>query len=315
MSEFKFACPVCGQHIKCASWQSNTIMECPTCFQKITVPQAPATDDPKLIIAGTKAGGERPIPTAVAAGTPVAPEKHLPIGTFVLVILLCAAGAAWFFFRSRNSNQPPPAMSPPTPPMQQTEQEHGAIGLGAWNTQVEYTNVIVTKGEKTLFRSDFTPGAPGWRIENGTWIATNGVFKQMVIAFDCRAVTGNPEWSDYTLTLRARKLGGLEGFLIMFNVIDDQNWTWWNIGGWGNKQHAIENCVSGAKSMLGNWVPGSIATGRWYDIRIELNKSRIRCYLDGVMIHDVAYPTMDKTAWRKPPMPKSSDRTRRDGDV
>ena len=31
-------------------------MECPTCFQKITVPQAPASADPKLIIAGTKVG-------------------------------------------------------------------------------------------------------------------------------------------------------------------------------------------------------------------------------------------------------------------
>ncbi len=41
MSEFKYACPVCGQHIKCDSSQSGTQMECPTCFQKIVVPQAP----------------------------------------------------------------------------------------------------------------------------------------------------------------------------------------------------------------------------------------------------------------------------------
>jgi len=102
MSEFKYACPVCGQHIKCDSSQAGTVMECPTCFQKITVPQAPATDDSKLIITGTKAGGERPVPTAVEAGTPTAPEKHLPIATFVLLFLLCAAGAAVFFFRGKN---------------------------------------------------------------------------------------------------------------------------------------------------------------------------------------------------------------------
>ncbi|MGA2278773.1 MAG: hypothetical protein ABSG80_00565 [Verrucomicrobiota bacterium] len=65
MNEFKFVCPVCGQHMKCDSSQSGTVMECPTCFQKITAPQAPETDDPKFIITGTKVG-ERPLPSAVA---------------------------------------------------------------------------------------------------------------------------------------------------------------------------------------------------------------------------------------------------------
>ena len=41
MSEFKFACPVCGQHITADSSTSGGQIECPTCFQKIVVPQAP----------------------------------------------------------------------------------------------------------------------------------------------------------------------------------------------------------------------------------------------------------------------------------
>ena len=99
MSEFKYACPVCGQHMKCDSSQSGTVMECPTCFQKITAPQAPATDDPKFIITGTKVG-ERPIPTApVDSGTAPAPEKDFPVRTFVLIVLLCALIAAAFLFR------------------------------------------------------------------------------------------------------------------------------------------------------------------------------------------------------------------------
>jgi alpha-L-arabinofuranosidase len=52
-------------------------------------------------------------------------------------------------------------------------------------------------------------------------------------------------------------------------------------------RHGIERCVGGQKSMLGDAVPGSIETGRWYDIRIELKGPRIRCYLDGQLIHDV----------------------------
>ena len=100
MSEFKYACPVCGQHMKCDSSQSGTVMECPTCFQKITAPQAPATDDPKFIITGTKTG-ERPIPSAVAnAGTTPAPEpaKKSLVAAIVFVVLLCAAAVALFAF-------------------------------------------------------------------------------------------------------------------------------------------------------------------------------------------------------------------------
>jgi DNA-directed RNA polymerase subunit RPC12/RpoP len=101
MSEFKYACPVCGQHMKCDSSQSGTVMECPTCFQKITAPQAPATDAPKFIITGTKVG-ERPIPTApVASGTAIPPEKDFPATTFVLIVLLCAVMGAAFLFRGK----------------------------------------------------------------------------------------------------------------------------------------------------------------------------------------------------------------------
>jgi len=97
MSEFKFACPVCGQHMKCDSSQSGTVMECPTCFQKITAPQAPSTDDPKFIITGTKKG-ERPVSTApVDSGMATPPEKDFPATTFVLIVLLCLALAAFLF--------------------------------------------------------------------------------------------------------------------------------------------------------------------------------------------------------------------------
>src|ERR1017187_63058 len=59
MSEFKFTCPVCGQHMMCDSSQAKTVMECPTCFQKITAPQASAPDA-KFILTGTKVS-QRPL--------------------------------------------------------------------------------------------------------------------------------------------------------------------------------------------------------------------------------------------------------------
>src|ERR1700722_17691447 len=103
MSEFKYACPVCGQHMVCDSSQSGTVMECPTCFQKIVAPQAPTTDDPKFILTGTKYS-EKKIPdslTRAAAGGVVRENKSaLAIVAFVVVFIL-AAGAVVFGFRDR----------------------------------------------------------------------------------------------------------------------------------------------------------------------------------------------------------------------
>jgi alpha-L-arabinofuranosidase len=83
------------------------------------------------------------------------------------------------------------------------------------------------------------------------------------------------------LTLKARKLSGAEGFLICF-ARKGQERNWWNIGGWGNTEHAIEF----NQSSIGPHVPGSIETNRWYDIKVSLDGARIRCYLDGKLIHD-----------------------------
>lgn len=163
----------------------------------------------------------------------------------------------------------------------------GAIGLGTWLTQAEFKDLKVAHGDQTLLASDFAAGASGWRVVRGDWKVADGAYRQTGGEPDLRAVAGDPTWTDYVYTVKARKLGGAEGFLILFRVRDDNNWYWWNLGGWGNAKHAVEKCVGGGKSILGDFVPGRIETSRWYDIRIELQGPRIRCYLDSQLIHDV----------------------------
>jgi DNA-directed RNA polymerase subunit RPC12/RpoP len=111
MSEFKYACPVCGQHIKCDSAQAGSVMDCPTCFQKITVPQAPASEDQKFILTGSKVT-EKKTSVPVDAGGGVAPEKKFPVAiALVLLLVVCAAGAAVYVFRGKifkPEKAPPP---------------------------------------------------------------------------------------------------------------------------------------------------------------------------------------------------------------
>lgn len=104
MSEFKFACPVCGQHITADSSNSGGQIECPTCFQKIVVPQAPSTSDPKFILSAAQVS--KPRPTGAASGDQLASDhaadrRKSLIATVALVVMVCAAGAATYAFRGK----------------------------------------------------------------------------------------------------------------------------------------------------------------------------------------------------------------------
>jgi len=109
MSEFKFACPVCGQHITADSNATGTKIECPTCFRKIVVPQAPAAADPKLILSAAHADKPRPPQTTAAPQLgPIkasAGQKTVPT-MIVLLALICAGGALLYAFRGKIFNTP-----------------------------------------------------------------------------------------------------------------------------------------------------------------------------------------------------------------
>lgn len=156
----------------------------------------------------------------------------------------------------------------------------GAVGVGTWNTSAEFKDVSITKAGQPVYGSDFSKDDTGWKRESGNWSTAEGVYRQadQAVGLSC---FGDADWSDYTLTLKARKLAGAEGFLVAFGR-KGQDKFWWNLGGWGNTRHALEF----NQNPVGPSVRGRIETGRWYDIKIELAGNRIRCYLDGALVHD-----------------------------
>jgi alpha-L-arabinofuranosidase len=160
----------------------------------------------------------------------------------------------------------------------------GAIGVGTWYTTAEFKDVRVEKNGQVLYAGDFAQGDAGWRREGGSWSVAGGVYRQGAEAAGLSCF-GDASWTDYTLTLKARKLGGAEGFLIAFGRRGEDKY-WWNVGGWGNREHALEFNQTG----VGEHVPGEVELNRWYDVKIELNDRRIRCYLDGKLVHDVTAP-------------------------
>jgi alpha-L-arabinofuranosidase len=160
--------------------------------------------------------------------------------------------------------------------------KRGGIGVGTWLTQAEFKDLKVTRGDQVLFQEDFANGTSQWRLKGGQWSVKDGALRQEGLAENIRAFIGDKTWSNYTYSLKARKISGAEGFLIPFLTSDEDAKGWWNIGGWGNQRHGIE--MDGMDRVE---VPGHIETGRWYDIRIEVQGTGVKCFLDNKLIHDV----------------------------
>lgn len=102
MSEFKFACPVCGQHIECGSDKGGTQMECPTCYRKIVVPQVCAGGASPLLIRGTQVSTRPPIRVAGADLSDVrGGGRRFPLAAVALVLVLGAVAAGAYIFRDQ----------------------------------------------------------------------------------------------------------------------------------------------------------------------------------------------------------------------
>jgi hypothetical protein len=92
MSEFKFACPVCGQRMAVESSASGAQVECPTCFQIIIVPKAPA-EGSKYQLSATQYLKPVVLPPPVKTAPPVVHQRKSALLIFGL-ILVCAASLA-----------------------------------------------------------------------------------------------------------------------------------------------------------------------------------------------------------------------------
>ncbi|MEI7029954.1 alpha-L-arabinofuranosidase C-terminal domain-containing protein [Streptomyces pratensis] len=159
----------------------------------------------------------------------------------------------------------------------------GAVGLSTWATAASYDDVQVTAADgRSLLTDDFSAAPSAWtHTGGGSWTVRDGQYAQTDVAAENTTVTaGDRAWHDYDLHVRATKQAGSEGFLIAFGVKDTGNYYWWNLGGWGNTAHGVERADNGVKSTLVT-KPGTIESGRAYDINVKVRGRQVTLYLDG----------------------------------
>lgn len=188
----------------------------------------------------------------------------------------------------------------------------GKVGLATWNTRAEYDDlkVVDTATGEVLYENSFdSADLSGWTDgQNGRWAVREGMLYQSNGNSSDNAIhVGDTAWRDYTVTLRARKLAGGEGFIIPFLVQDRLNYYHLNLGGWNNTYSAIERAVNGGKSLAGT-SDFVVETNRWYDIRIEVDQTTMKCYVDGEMIISSAIP-------QSQPVYVTSSRDAETGDI
>lgn len=187
-------------------------------------------------------------------------------------------GSPSYYVQQMYAKHLPELMAPLelTAPEAAPEPFRGRIGVGTWRTQAEFKDIRVVSGDETLYEFNPDQGLQGWEQFGGDWTVVDGALRQTSEAENIRLFTGELDWDNYILTLRARKLSGAEGFLISFAVPHPNSHTWWNLGGWNNTMHGLE-----LRGTAGEQVQGRIETDRWYDIRIEVKGESVSCYLDG----------------------------------
>ncbi|UUU35165.1 carbohydrate binding domain-containing protein [Streptomyces sp. CA-210063] len=159
----------------------------------------------------------------------------------------------------------------------------GAVGLSTWATTAAYDDVRVTAADGTsLLSDDFGGDASKWTHNGrGSWSIQDGQYVQTDVAAENTMVwAGDTAWHDYDVKVKATKKAGKEGFLVAFGVKDTGNFYWWNLGGWNNTTSAVEQAVDGGKSTLIS-KPGTIETGRTYDVEVKVRGRQVTLLLDG----------------------------------
>jgi alpha-L-arabinofuranosidase len=160
----------------------------------------------------------------------------------------------------------------------------GRIGLGTWNNAAEFKDVVVAAPDgKVLFKADFSKGIDDWtKTGSGEWTVQDGVLRQSAIAPGITAFAGDPTWTDYTITLKARKLSGENGFQIYFHNKNPGQRLRWDLGGYNDSVHLLEIGITSES------IKARIEPGRWYDVKIEIRGNSVTGYLDGKLVQELA---------------------------
>lgn len=166
----------------------------------------------------------------------------------------------------------------------------GKFGLGSWRTSTEFKELrIYDENDKLIYNDNFqslenwqTPGTGQWKVEDGVLCQTDvGQSPSMLLL-------KTPELKVGRVTLKARRVGGDEGFLMFFNASGLDRFLFCNYGAAGNSFSAIQDrgAPEGFSFRGGRSTRGAIENDRWYDISLVVSRDKAEMYLDDKKVSD-----------------------------
>ena len=170
-------------------------------------------------------------------------------------------------------------------PRKETDsREPVSIGLATWKTQASYRNPQLIVEGAVIPLSDTKQWKPaGTKPQyQGKWTSEGGILSQTSDAEECVLVC--PETTTarrYTFKVQGRKDSGAEGFMLVFNYLNDKNFDWFNVGGWGNTRSSVEQTYRGGRNTLSGGRSDKVNEGRWYDLQVDVDGDSITCFVDG----------------------------------
>ncbi|MFO0892046.1 MAG: alpha-L-arabinofuranosidase C-terminal domain-containing protein [Isosphaeraceae bacterium] len=166
----------------------------------------------------------------------------------------------------------------------------GRIGLGAWNTRTEFKELRVFDERGTLVLEDDFASLDRWEAPGvGRWDVHQGILRQTdERQTPAMLLLKSPPLTTGRVTLKARRVGGSEGFLIFFNAGGIDRFLFGNFGAAGNTFSAIQDrgAPEGCAFEGGQSTPGKIEDGRWYEISLVVGRDHAGLFLDGRKVSD-----------------------------
>ncbi|MDP4278105.1 MAG: alpha-L-arabinofuranosidase C-terminal domain-containing protein, partial [Bacteroidota bacterium] len=157
----------------------------------------------------------------------------------------------------------------------------GGVGFGSWGTSVEYKDITLIEKEKAV-ALDLQKTS----VKNGLWKFSQGVLNQQSLENGTKYILRQFKSDSYTLTCKARKLSGNEGFLVYFGMSEDGlDGYMYNIGGWNNQKSVLQEIANGSNAnVLAERNGSSIETAKWYDLKLIVSPKKSELYIDGKLI-------------------------------
>jgi alpha-L-arabinofuranosidase len=204
------------------------------------------------------------------------------------------AHASYYVQKTFNENRPDVNLATTTTLTPQPDPNAplmaGKFGLGSWNTFTEFKELRIYDRKGSLaFSDDFktlenwdVPGIGQWRVKDGVLQQTDKGASPAMLLLKAQDFAGG------RVTVKARRVGGTEGFLMFFNAANIQRFLFCNYGAAGNKFHAIQDrgAPDGCAFKGGMTTQGGIEMDRWYDISLTLGRDQAEMCLDGKKVSD-----------------------------